>query len=393
MKNLIKELAKAYAPEFISIREHLHAHPELSFQEYETSKFIQQKLTEFGVPFTAGIAGTGIVALIKGKHPESRVIALRADIDALPITEANQVPYKSQHDGVMHACGHDVHTTCVLGATKILNELKDQFEGTIKILFQPGEEKHPGGASIMIEEGALENPKPDAILGMHVQPTMEAGTLGFRAGQYMASADEIYITVKGKGGHAALPQSTADTILIASHIVVGLQQIISRNNNPFSPSVLSICAFNGGFTTNVIPSEVKLMGTFRAMDETWRFKAHELIRKQATGIALAMGAEIDIDILVGYPTLYNNEAVTAQARGLAEDYMGLDAVMDTEIRMGAEDFAFYSQIIPACFFRLGTGNAAKGINSGVHTPTFDIDARAIEVGMGAMAYLATQFKK
>ncbi len=393
MKNLIKELAKAYAPEFISIREHLHAHPELSFQEYETSKFIQQKLTEFGVPFKAGIAGTGIVALIKGKNPESRVIALRADIDALPITEANQVPYKSQHDGVMHACGHDVHTTCVLGATKILNELKDQFEGTIKILFQPGEEKHPGGASIMIEEGALENPKPDAILGMHVQPTMEAGTLGFRAGQYMASADEIYITVKGKGGHAALPQSTADTILIASHIVVGLQQIISRNNNPFSPSVLSICAFNGGFTTNVIPSEVKLMGTFRAMDETWRFKAHELIRKQATGIALAMGAEIDIDILVGYPTLYNNEAVTAQARGLAEDYMGLDAVMDTEIRMGAEDFAFYSQIIPACFFRLGTGNAAKGINSGVHTPTFDIDARAIEVGMGAMAYLATQFKK
>ncbi|MBV8255251.1 MAG: amidohydrolase [Chitinophaga sp.] len=393
MKNLIKELAKAYAPEFIGIREHLHAHPELSFQEYETSKFIQHKLTEFGVPFTAGIAGTGIVALIKGKNPESRVIALRADIDALPITEANQVPYKSKHDGVMHACGHDVHTTCVLGATKILNELKDQFEGTIKILFQPGEEKHPGGASIMIEEGALNNPKPDAILGMHVQPTMEAGTLGFRAGQYMASADEIYITVKGKGGHAALPQSTADTILIASHIVVSLQQIISRNNNPFSPSVLSICAFNGGFTTNVIPSEVKLMGTFRAMDETWRFKAHDLIRKQAIGVAQAMGAEIDIDILVGYPTLYNNEAVTAQARGLAEDFMGLDAVMDTEIRMGAEDFAFYSQIIPACFFRLGTGNAARGINSGVHTPTFDIDARAIEVGMGAMAYLATQFKK
>ncbi|MFB6455425.1 M20 family metallopeptidase [Chitinophaga sp. Hz27] len=393
MKNLIKELAKAYAPEFIGIREHLHAHPELSFQEYETSKFIQAKLTEFGVPFKAGVAGTGIVALIEGKNPTSRVIALRADIDALPITEANKVPYKSQNEGVMHACGHDVHTTCVLGATKILNEVKDQFEGTIKILFQPGEEKHPGGASIMIEEGALENPRPDAILGMHVQPTMEAGNLGFRAGQYMASADEIYITVKGKGGHAALPQLTADTILIASHIVVGLQQIISRNNNPFSPSVLSICAFNGGFTTNVIPSEVKLMGTFRAMDETWRFKAHDLIRKQAKGIAEAMGAEIDIDILVGYPTLYNNEAVTAQARSLAEEFIGKDEVLDTEIRMGAEDFAFYSQIIPACFFRLGTGNAAKGINSGVHTATFDIDVKAIEIGMGTMAYLATQFKK
>jgi len=393
MKNLIKELAKAYAPEFISIRHHLHAHPELSFQEYKTSGFIQQKLTEFGVPFTAGIAGTGVIALIEGRNPASRVIALRADIDALPITEANDVPYKSQHTGVMHACGHDVHTTCVLGATRILHELKDQFEGTIKILFQPGEEKHPGGASIMIEEGALENPKPDAILGMHVQPTMEAGIVGFRAGQYMASADEIYITVKGKGGHAALPQLTADTILIASHIVVGLQQIISRNNNPFSPSVLSICAFNGGFTTNVIPSEVKLMGTFRAMDETWRFKAHDLIRKQAKGIAEAMGAEIDIDILVGYPTLYNNEAVTAQARSLAEDYLGKDAVVDTEIRMGAEDFAFYSQIIPACFFRLGTGNVARGITSGVHTPTFDVDEKAIEIGMGTMAYLATQFTK
>ncbi|WP_291912754.1 M20 family metallopeptidase [Chitinophaga sp. CB10] len=393
MKNLIKELAKAYAPEFISIRHHLHAHPELSFQEYKTSGFIQQKLTEYGVPFTAGIAGTGVIALIEGRNPASRVIALRADIDALPITEANDVPYKSQHTGVMHACGHDVHTTCVLGATRILHELKDQFEGTIKILFQPGEEKHPGGASIMIEEGALENPKPDAILGMHVQPTMEAGIVGFRAGQYMASADEIYITVKGKGGHAALPQLTADTILIASHIVVGLQQIISRNNNPFSPSVLSICAFNGGFTTNVIPSEVKLMGTFRAMDETWRFKAHDLIRKQAKGIAEAMGAEIDIDILVGYPTLYNNEAVTAQARSLAEDYLGKDAVVDTEIRMGAEDFAFYSQIIPACFFRLGTGNVARGITSGVHTPTFDVDEKAIEIGMGTMAYLATQFTK
>ncbi|NSL88850.1 M20 metallopeptidase family protein [Chitinophaga solisilvae] len=391
MKNRIKELAKAYAPDFIKIRRHIHANPELSFQEYNTSAFIQEQLTAFGVPFTAGIAGTGVIALIEGRNPSSRTIALRADIDALPITEANDVPYKSTNSGVMHACGHDVHTTCVLGAAKILHELKDELEGTIKILFQPGEEKHPGGASIMIEEGALDNPRPDAILGMHVQPTMEAGKLGFRAGKYMASADEIYITVKGKGGHAALPQLTVDTILVASQLVVSLQQIISRNNNPFSPSVLSICAFNGGFTTNVIPSEVKLMGTFRAMDETWRFRAHELIRKQAVGIAEAMGAEIEIDILVGYPTLYNNEEVTAHARSYAEDYLGKQQVEDTEIRMGAEDFAFYSQIVPACFFRLGTGNVARGITSGVHTPTFDVDEAAIEVGMGAMAYLATQF--
>lgn len=391
MKNRIKELAKAYAPEFTAIRRHLHSHPELSFQEFETTAFIQQQLTSFGVSFKAGIAGTGIIALIEGKNPASKTIALRADMDALPITEANDVPYKSLNTGVMHACGHDVHTSCVLGATKILQELRGEFEGTIKVLFQPGEEKHPGGASIMIAEGALENPRPDAILGLHVHPSLEVGKIGFHAGKYMASADEIYITVKGKGGHAAQPHLTVDTILVASQLVVSLQQIISRNNNPFSPSVLSICAFNGGFTTNVIPSEVKLMGTFRAMDETWRFKAHELIRKQAVGIAEALGAEIDIEILVGYPTLYNNEEVTTKARGFATDLLGEEAVGDTEIRMGAEDFAFYSQVVPACFFRLGTGNVARGITSGVHTPTFDVDEHAIEVGMGTMAWLATQF--
>jgi hippurate hydrolase len=388
MKNRIKTLARELAPAFIDIRHHIHSHPELSFEEYATSAFIRQKLDEFGVSYRADVAGTGVIALIEGKNPSKRTIALRADIDALPIHEANHVPYKSKNEGVMHACGHDVHTTCILGATKILQQLKDEFEGTVKVLFQPGEEKHPGGASLMIKDGALENPRPDAILGLHVQPSMETGKLGFRAGKYMASADEIYITIKGKGGHAAQPHLTTDTILVASHLVVSLQQIISRNNDPFSPSVPSICAFNGGFTTNVIPSEVKLMGTFRAMDETWRFKAHTLIKKQATELAHAMGAEIDIEILVGYPTLYNNETVTAQARSLAEDYLGTAHVEDTEVRMGAEDFAFYSQVVPACFFRLGTGNKARGITSGVHTPTFDIDENAIEIGMGAMAYLA-----
>lgn len=391
MKNRIKALAAAYANDLIAVRQHIHAHPELSFQEHETSAFIQRKLDEFGVKYQAGIAGTGIVALIEGKNPSKKVIALRADIDALPIVEANDVAYKSQNTGIMHACGHDVHTSVVLGAARILQQVSDEFEGTVKILFQPGEEKHPGGASLMIKDGALENPKPDAILGLHVHPNMEVGNLGFRAGKYMASADEIYITVKGKGGHAAAPHLTADTILIASHLVVSLQQIISRNNNPFSPSVLSICAFNGGFTTNVIPSEVKLMGTFRAMDEVWRFKAHELIYKQARELVHAMGAEIDIDILVGYPVVDNNEAVTTKARAFAEDYMGKDHVQETELRMGAEDFAFYSQVIPACFFRLGTANKEAGITSGVHTPTFNVDERAIEIGMGTMAYLATQF--
>lgn len=391
MKNRIQSLARQYAPDLIACRHHLHSHPELSFQEYETSKFIQAKLDEYGISYKAGVAGTGIVALIEGKNPSKKIIALRGDIDALPIEEANDVPYKSKNPGVMHACGHDVHTTVVLGAARILQQVKDEFEGTVKILFQPGEEKHPGGASLMIKDGALENPKPQAILGLHVLPAMETGKLGFRAGKYMASADEIYINVKGKGGHAAAPHLTADTILIASNLIVSLQQIISRNNDPFSPSVLSICAFNGGFTTNVIPSEVKLMGTFRAMDETWRFKAHDLIRKHATELVHAMGAEIDIEILVGYPTLYNNEAVTATARTLAEEYMGLENVLDTELRMGAEDFSFYSQVIPACFFRLGTGNKARGITAGVHTPIFDIDENALEIGSGTMAYLATQF--
>ncbi|MGN6509533.1 MAG: M20 metallopeptidase family protein [Chitinophaga sp.] len=392
MKQRIKSLASEYAPDLIACRRHLHSHPELSFQEYETSKFIQQKLDEYGIPYRAGVAGTGIVALIEGKNPSSKVIALRGDIDALPIEEANEVPYKSQRQGVMHACGHDVHTTVALGAARILQQVRNDFEGTVKILFQPGEEKHPGGASLMIRDGALEDPKPQAILGLHVHPGLEAGKLGFHAGKYMASADEIYITIKSKGGHAAAPHLTADTILIASNLVVSLQQIISRNNDPFSPSVLSICAFNGGFTTNVIPSEVKLMGTFRAMDETWRFKAHDLIRKQATELVHAMGAEIDIDILVGYPTLYNNEAVTATARRLAEEYMGPGLVGDTEMRMGAEDFSFYSQVIPACFFRLGIRNEAKGITAGVHTPRFDVDEQCLEIGAGTMAWLATQFK-
>lgn len=393
MIQLIKDLASLLSPDFIKIRQHLHAHPELSFQEYNTAAFIQQKLTDFGIPFTAPVAGTGIVALIKGNNPDKKVIALRADMDALPIQETNELPYKSTNKGVMHACGHDVHTTCLLGAAKILKELEGNLEGTIKLIFQPGEEKHPGGASLMIKDGALENPRPEAIIGLHVQPEMPVGYLGFRSGMSMASADEIYITVKSGGGHAASPHLTTDTILVASHIVVALQQIISRNNNPFSPSVLSICAFNGGFTTNVIPAEVKLQGTFRAMDEEWRFKAHELIKREVHGIAEAMGATAEVDIPVGYPALLNDEKITGQVRALAEDYIGKEKVETIAMRMGAEDFAFYSQKIPACFFRLGVGNKAQNISSGVHTSTFNIDESAIEIGMGTMAYIATQMAK
>jgi len=386
LQQKIKELAHQYAAEFISVRQHLHAHPELSYQEFETSRFVQEKLRSFGISFEVK-ATTGVLGIIKGKNPDSRVIALRADMDALPITEENEVAYKSKNPGVMHACGHDVHTTILLGAAKILAELKDEWEGTVKLLFQPGEERNPGGASFMIKEGVLENPRPLGIYGLHVHPGLALGKLSFRKGRVMASADELYLTIKGKGGHAAAPHLTVDTILVASQLIVSLQQIISRNNNPLSPSVLSICSIQGGHTTNVIPSEVKLMGTFRAMDEAWRTKAHELIRKQVAGMAEATGAEIDLHIDIGYPTVDNDPVLTGKGWQLAEDYMGKAQVEETEIRMGAEDFGFYTQVIPGCFYRLGVRNEAKGIIHNVHTPKFDIDERAIETGMGMMAWL------
>lgn len=383
----IKSLASLYKQEFIDIRRHLHIHPELSYKEFETSLFIRENLQKLGIPFQV-MAETGVVGIIEGKNPGAKVVALRADMDALPIAEENDVAYKSCKPGVMHACGHDVHMTCLLGAAKILAQTKDEWEGTVKLIFQPGEEKNPGGANLMIRDGVLENPAPQKIFALHVNPMLETGQFSFRGGKVMASADEIYITVKGKGGHAASPHLTVDPILIASHIVISLQQIISRNNNPFNPTVLSITAFNGGTTTNVIPQEVKLMGTFRAMDEEWRFKAHEIISRHCNDIAKAMGGEADVHIDVGYPFVLNNEALTNAAMEQAAAYAGAANISETEVRMGAEDFAFYSHKIPGCFFRLGTGNKLKGISAGVHTPVFDVDENAIEHGMGMMAWLA-----
>ena len=385
----IHSLASAYAADTISLRHHLHANPELSYQEYATSAFVKKQLDILGIPYQP-MADTGVVGLIEGNDPASRIVALRADMDALPIQEENEVVYKSTNKGVMHACGHDVHTSCLLGAARILQETRKEWSGTVKLIFQPGEERNPGGASIMIREGVLENPHPELIVGLHVNPQLETGKLSFRGGKVMASADELYITVKGKGGHAAAPHQTTDIILVASHIVVALQQVVSRNSNPFSPSVLSICAFNGGFTTNVIPNEVKLMGTFRTMDESWRFRAHELIVQQATAIATGMGAEIDVRVDVGYPNVYNNESLNSVASDEAKLYFGESNVEETELRMGAEDFGYYSQQIPGCFFRLGTRNSKKGIVSGVHTPTFNIDEEAIEIGMGMMAWFGSK---
>jgi amidohydrolase len=383
----IKELAGSYSEEFIQIRQHIHANPELSYQEHNTSAFIQEKLQSWGIPFQI-MATTGVVGLIKGKNPDSRIVALRADMDALPILEQNDVPYKSRNAGVMHACGHDVHTTCLLGAAKILSETKEDWEGTVKLIFQPGEEKNPGGASLMIKDGVLENPAPEKIFALHVHPGLEVGEFSFRGGMVMASADELYITIRATGGHAASPHRTADPILIASHLIISLQQIVSRNNDPFNPTVLSITSFQGGNTTNVIPSEVKLMGTLRAMNETWRFQAHQLIKKQTEELVAAMGATADIHIDIGYPFVNNNEALTEAAMQKAKLFAGDQNVTETELRMGAEDFAYYSHLVPGCFFRLGAGNKAKGITSLVHTPTFNIDEGAIEQGMGMMAWMA-----
>lgn len=388
---IIQEKISEHLPEFISIREHLHAHPELSFQEYNTAKFIAEKLTSFGIEHQTGVANTGVVGLIKGKNPNSRVIALRADIDALPITELNDISYKSTQEGLMHACGHDVHTTCLLGAAKLLQETKEDWEGTIKLIFQPGEEKSPGGASLLIKAGVLENPKPDAIFGLHVFPELPYGHLGFREGQYMASADEIYITIKGKGGHAALPHKTIDPIIIAAQVLLGLQTIISRrHNNLRSPSILTFGKINGGQAVNIIPDEVRIEGTLRCMDEDWRKEAWELITKQTIQMAQSLGGDATVDIPQGYPCLYNDAETTRRAKSIAQETFGAEHIHDMDRRMGAEDFSFYSQHIPACFFRLGTSHEGK-FEFPVHNAHFNIYPEAIGIGVQMFYNIATKF--
>jgi amidohydrolase len=386
-KKIVKDLASQLSSELVSIRRHLHKHPELSFEEVNTSAYIRSMLDQWKIPYTTGWAGHGIIATIDVGH--QKTIALRADMDALPIKETSSHEYVSTTDGRMHACGHDVHMTCLLGAAFILTSMKEHLPHNIALFFQPGEEKLPGGAGMMIKEGALTSTNPEYIIGQHVFPSLEVGKVGVRSGLYMASADEIYLTVKGRGGHAAMPHENIDTILIASAIIVALQSIAARSSNPTMPTVLSFGKINSvGGATNVVPDIVKIEGTFRTLDEEWRAQVHKLIERIAQETAQAYGGSCEVDIQKGYPCLINDAHVTQTVKDRMIDFLGSENVVDLPIRMTSEDFAFYTQVIPGCFYRLGTGNKAKGITTPVHTSTFDIDESALELGAGLMAWLA-----
>jgi amidohydrolase len=389
MLSEIKKLARQILPEVIQYRRHLHANPELSFKEYETSAYVKEVLNSIGIPWKV-VAETGVEAVIKGKLPSNRVIALRADMDALPITEANNVIYASKNFGVMHACGHDFHTSSLLGVAMILKDLGDHFGGTVKLLFQPGEEVLPGGASIMIQEGVLKDPLVDCVIGQHAMPRLQVGQVGIRSGKHMASMDSIIVRIIGKGGHGGQPHQNIDPVVIASHIIIALQQIVSRFAHPGEPTFLSFGKVIANGAINIIPDEVYMEGTFRAMNETWRNEAHRKMTKMAESIAEGMGGTCKFKIIRGYPFLVNEQRLTAQVRGWSEEYLGKENVLDEDIWMAAEDFAYYSQVADSCFYLCGVGNPSKGITSSLHTPTFDIDENALEVSAGLMAYLAVR---
>ncbi len=387
MKKEVERLSQEYFAEIVSFRRHLHQHPELSKKEAGTASFIKELLDSWDVPCRDNIGGHGIIAELAFRDPGSRVIALRADMDALPIHEQNDVPYKSLNTGVMHACGHDVHMASLLGVIKILKALGDRLQGTVRFLFQPSEEEYPGGALGLIKAGALENPVPDLVIGQHVYPELEVGKAGLRAGFYMASTDEIFITVKGKGGHAAIPDKLIDPVLIASHIVVALQQIVSRNASPTTPTVISFGRIIGEGRTNIIPDEVRLEGIMRTFDEKWREEIKQRVTSMATSIAEGMGAKCEVFIDKGYPAVYNSPEETERIRRHAQEYLGDDRVVELDQRMTAEDFSYYQQKVPGVFYRLGVMNREKGITSNLHSSTFDVDEKALQTGMGTMAWI------
>lgn len=392
LKETIQNLADELFPEILEIRRFIHQHPELSFHEHKTAEYICEVLGKENIAYRPGIAGTGILADIEGRG-NGKIVGLRADMDALPIQEENTVDYRSVNDGKMHACGHDVHTACLIGAARILNELKEQFPGKVKLIFQPAEEKAPGGARLMLKENLFGEEKPDLMIAQHVYPAMYTGRIGFKAGKYMASSDEIYIRVRGKGGHAAMPHQITDSVLIASHILVALQQIVSRHAEASTPTVLSIGKMVANGAVNIIPPEVIMEGTFRTMDEKWRKEAHSRMINMAQSIADSMGASCEFEIVEGYPVLHNDPGITAKSIEFARTYLGNDYVDELDIRMTAEDFAFFAQEYPSVLYRLGVRKPGQAQPLELHTPHFDIDEEAIKTGMGTMAWLALSHLK
>ena len=389
LADLFKSAAENLAPQLSIWRIHLHSHPELSYEEYETMKYVSGELDKMGVIHTSGVADTGIVATIESNDPTSRFMALRADLDALPIQELNDVPYASCNPGVMHACGHDVHTTSLLGAAHILSKNKDQWKGTVRLIFQPGEEQLPGGASLMVAEGVLKNPVPSHILGSHVFPELPAGHVGMRPGTYMASADEIHLTIVGKGGHAALPENQSNPLIVASEIILALEKFMNERPDPSIKTVLAFGFIEGLGATNVIPNEVHLKGTFRSLNETWRYEVHKEVKSIVEEICQKRGATADLRIPVGYPSVYNDPDLTARMKSSAIAFLGKEKVHDLPVRMTAEDFSFYAREIPGCFYRIGTSSPISDLgHSGLHTPHFDVDEDALKLGAGLMAYAA-----
>jgi len=376
--------------EVVEIRRHLHRYPELSFHEFDTARYLENLLHKMGLD-SQRMAGTGLTGMLGKKDESKKTVALRADMDALPVFEKNKVEYSSKYEGRMHACGHDAHSAMLIGALKILRELENSCNGNIRYIFQPGEEKLPGGAWKMIQSGVLENPRPDLIIGQHVYPELNTGQLGFRPGPYMASTDEIYLTIKGKGGHGAMPNQHDDTVYLATLIIQSLQQIVSRKSPPTIPTVLSFGKIIANGATNVIPDEVYIEGTFRTMDEKWREKAHRLIREISRSIVRPTTTECNVQIKKGYPVLKNDEASTKQAEQFSKELLGKNRIKPLEIRMTAEDFAYYTREIPGIFYRLGVHNKSRGIHSPLHSSSFNIDEKALETGMANMAWLAVSF--
>jgi amidohydrolase len=387
----ISRLSKDLLPDLILLRRKLHQYPELSFKEFETSKRIAKELEQIGIPYYSGLNKTGIIGIIEGDKP-GLTIGIRAELDALPISEESGVEYSSQNPNVMHACGHDIHMANLIGVAMILWQLRETFSGKVLLIFQPGEELLPGGAKGIMESEIFLKNKPDIMLGLHILPELPIGKVGFRTGAYMASGDEVYITVKGKGGHAALPQTLIDPVLIASHIIVGLQQVVSRKNPSAIPTVLSFGKVIANGANNIIPNEVSIEGTFRTMDEAWRTQAHTHINRIAEGIAASMEGSCTIEIRRGYPSIINNTFLTNFVSACAKDYVGIDNVVDLPLRMTTDDFAYYAAAIPSVYFRIGSGSDNIQTSS-LHSRNLIVNDQLLESSVGLTSWLVLQSLK